>query len=203
MNGYSIPKATLGRLPQYLAYLRSLPEIRRTISATAIAKALSLGDVQVRKDLASVCGAGKPKIGYETDKLITDIESHLGYERLTNAVLVGAGKLGRALLDYDGFEDFGVKIVAGFDCNETVLTKGTKEILPIRDIEVYCREHDVKLGIITVGVGSAQEVCNKLVQSGIKAIWNFAPVTLKVPNGVLLKQENLALSLAYLNNQIN
>lgn len=203
MNGYSIPKATLGRLPQYLEYLKSLPEIRRTISATAIAKALSLGDVQVRKDLASVCGAGKPKIGYETDKLITDIESHLGYERLTNAVLVGTGKLGRALLDYDGFEDFGVKIVAGFDCNETVLTKGAKDILPIRDIEVYCREHDVKLGIITVGAGSAQEVCDKLVQSGIKAIWNFAPVTLKVPNGVLLKQENLALSLAYLNNQIS
>ena len=203
MNGYYIPKATLGRLPQYLEYLRSLPEIRRTISATAIAKALSLGDVQVRKDLASVCGAGKPKIGYETDKLITDIESHLGYERLTNAVLVGAGKLGRALLDYDGFEDFGVKIVAGFDCNETVLTKGTKDILPIRDIEVYCREHDVKLGIITVGQGSAQDVCDKLVESGIKAIWNFAPVTLKVPNGVLLKQENLALSLAYLKGQIS
>ncbi len=203
MNGHSIPKATLGRLPQYLEYLRSLPEIRRTISATAIAKALSLGDVQVRKDLASVCGVGKPKIGYETDKLIADIESHLGYERLTNAVLVGAGKLGRALLDYDGFEDFGVKIVAGFDCNETVLTKGTKDILPIRDIEVYCREHDVKLGIITVGQGSAQDVCDKLVESGIKAIWNFAPVTLKVPNGVLLKQENLALSLAYLNNQIS
>ena len=203
MNGYSIPKATLGRLPQYLEYLRSLPEIRRTISATAIAKALSLGDVQVRKDLASVCGAGKPKIGYETDKLITDIESHLGSERLTNAVLVGAGKLGRALLDYDGFENFGVKIVAGFDCNETVLTKGTKDILPIRDIEVYCREHDVKLGIITVGQGSAQDVCDKLVESGIKAIWNFAPVTLKVPNGVLLKQENLALSLAYLKGQIS
>ena len=203
MNGYSIPKATLGRLPQYLEYLRSLPEICRRISATAIAKALSLGDVQVRKDLASVCGAGKPKIGYETDKLITDIESHLGCERLTNAVLVGAGKLGRALLDYDGFEDFGVKIVAGFDCNEMVLTKGAKDILPIRDIEVYCREHDVKLGIITVGGGSAQDVCDKLVESGIKAIWNFAPVTLKVPNGVLLKQENLALSLAYLNNQIS
>ena len=203
MNGYSIPKATLGRLPQYLEYLRTLPEIRHTISATAIAKALSLGDVQVRKDLAVVSGAGKPKIGYETDKLITDIESHLGYERLTNAVLVGAGKLGRALLDYDGFEDFGVKIIAGFDCNETVLTKGAKDILPIRDIEVYCREHDVKLGIITVGKGSAQDVCDKLVESGIKAIWNFAPVTLKVPNGVLLMQENLALSLAYLKGQIS
>ena len=203
MNGYSIPKATLGRLPQYLAYLRSLPEMRHTISATAIAKALSLGDVQVRKDLAAVSGAGKPKIGYETDQLITDIESHLGCERLTNAVLVGAGKLGRALLDYDGFEDFGVKIIAGFDCNETTLKKGAKEILPIRDIGAYCREHDVKIGIITVGGGSAQDVCDKLVESGIEAIWNFAPVALKVPNGILLKQENLALSLAYLNNQIS
>ena len=203
MNGYSIPKATLGRLPQYLEYLRSLPENRRTISATAIAKALSLGEVQVRKDLAAVCSAGKPKIGYETDKLITDIESHLGYERLTNAVLIGAGKLGRALLDYDGFEDFGVKIIAGFDCNETALKKGAKDILPIRYIGDYCREHGVKLGIITVGQGSAQEVCDKLVESGIVAIWNFAPVTLRVPKGILLKQENLALSLAYLNNQIS
>ena len=203
MNFYSISKATLGRLPQYLEYLRSLPEMRRTISATAIAKALSLGDVQVRKDLAAVCGAGKPKIGYETDKLITDIGRHLGYDRLTNAVLVGAGKLGRALLDYDGFEDFGVKIVAGFDCDETVLKKGAKDILPVGDIEAYCREHNVKLGIITVGQGSAQDVCDKLVGSGIEAIWNFAPVTLKVPKGILLKQENLALSLAHLNNQIS
>ena len=203
MNGYPIPKATLGRLPQYLEYLRSLPEMRSTISATAIAKALSLGDVQVRKDLAAVSGAGKPKIGYETDNLIADIESHLGYERLTNAVLVGAGKLGRALLDYDGFVNFGVKIIAGFDCNETALKKGAKDILPISNIGDFCRKHNVKLGIITVGQGSAQDVCNKLVESGIEAIWNFAPVSLKVPKGILLKQENLALSLAYLNNQIS
>ena len=204
MNGNSIPKATLGRLPQYLEYLRSLPEMRRTISATAIARALSLGDVQVRKDLAAVSGAGKPKIGYETDKLIADIERHLGYESLTNAVLVGAGKLGRALLDYDGFEEFGVKIIAGFDSNEKVLqlSKNSKEILPIKDISAYCKERNVKLGIITVGQGSAQDVCDKLVESGIEAIWNFAPVALKVPNGVLIKQENLALSLAHLNNQI-
>jgi len=205
MNGYSIPKATLGRLPQYLAYLRSLPEIRRTISATAIAKALSLGDVQVRKDLAAVSGAGKPKIGYETDTLITDIESHLGYERLTNAVLVGAGKLGRALLDYDGFEDFGVRIIAGFDRNEQAIhmDKTAKAILPIREFHGFCEANKVKLGIITVGQGSAQEVCDMMVSGGITAIWNFAPCPLKVPSGVLLQQENLALSLAYLNNQIS
>ena len=204
MNGYSISKATLGRLPKYLEYLRDVSSTRRTISATSIAKALMLGEVQVRKDLAAVCGAGKPKIGYETDKLIGDIEGHLGYDRLTNAVLVGAGKLGRALLDYDGFEEFGVRIIAGFDCNEMAIKLGncTKDILPIKEIGAFCLEHNVKLGIITVGQGSAQEVCDRLIESGIRAIWNFAPVILKVPSGVLLKQENLALSLAYLNNQI-
>ena len=206
MNGYSIPKATLGRLPQYLAYLKSLPAAKgATISATAIAKGLSLGDVQVRKDLAAVSGAGKPKIGYERDQLIRDLESHLGYESLTNAVLVGAGKLGRALLDYDGFEEFGVRIVAGFDCNEKALQigKNAKEILPIRDISAYCKQHNVKLGIITVGQGSAQQVCDVLVASGVRAIWNFAPCPLEVPSNIILKQENLALSLAHLKGQIS
>lgn len=205
MNGYNIPKATLGRLPQYLQYLRSLPEFEgSTISATAIARGLSLGDVQVRKDLAAVSGAGKPKVGYEKTKLICDLERHLGYERLTNAVLVGAGKLGRALLDYDGFEDFGVRIVAGFDCNEQIIRMGNtaKAILPIKALKAYCTENQVKLGIITVGQGSAQDACDRLIESGITAIWNFAPCALKVPDGVLLKQENLALSLAYLNNQL-
>jgi redox-sensing transcriptional repressor len=182
-----------------------MPEVEgATISATAIAKALSLGDVQVRKDLAAVSGAGKPKIGYERASLVADIERHLGYEQLTNAVLVGAGKLGRALLDYDGFEKFGVRIIAGFDCNDEVVRigKSSKEILPIKDINTYCTENNVRLGIITVGQGSAQEVCDKLVESGVGAIWNFAPCTLNVPADIVLKQENLALSLAYLNNQI-
>ena len=206
MNGYSIPKATLGRLPQYLAHLKSLPNIKgATISATAIAKGLSLGEVQVRKDLAAVSGAGKPKVGYERETLIADIERHLGYEKLTYAVLVGAGKLGKALLDFDGFEEYGVKIIAGFDCNDRVLQagNGTTEILPIKDLGSYCRAHDVHLGIITTGQGSAQEVCDALVASGIQAVWNFAPCPLKVPAGVVLKQENLALSLAHLKGQIS
>ena len=206
MNGCTIPKATLGRLPGYLQYLRGLAETKRkNISATAIAKGLALGDVQVRKDLAAVSGAGKPKIGYETDQLILDIERHLGHDNLTNAVLVGAGKLGRALLDYDGFESFGVKIVAGFDCNDQIMQTGVQKrnILPIGSLTEYCKDNGVRLGLITVGQGSAQEVCDRMVASGITAIWNFAPCVLRVPEGILLKQENLALSLAHLNNQIN
>lgn len=201
----SIPKATLGRLPMYLQYLKALPrEQVRTISSTTIAKRLSLGEVQVRKDLASVSGRGKPRIGYEINKLISDIENQLGYTGFTNAVLVGAGKLGKALLDYDGFEEYGVRIIAGFDCNDIVLKigKNTKDILPIAEFGDFCKSNNVKLGIITVGQGSAQQVCDMMIASGIKAILNFAPCTLKVADDVVLKQENLALSLAYLNSQI-
>lgn len=203
MATISIPKATLGRIPLYIEYLSSLPEeSNETVSAPKIARGLSLGEVQVRKDLAMISGRGKPKIGYDREKLIQDLENHLGHESLTNAVLIGAGKLGRALLDYQGFEEFGIRILAGFDCNEKAFSiSGSKSVLPIKDIEQYCADNNVRIGIITVGQGSAQEVCDRLVACGIKAIWNFAPCALTVPSGVLLKQENLALSLAHLNSQ--
>ena len=203
MAAYSIPKATLGRIPLYIQYLRELPDDGDiTVSAPRIARGLSLGEVQVRKDLALISGRGKPRIGYERETLMQDLERHLGYESFTGAVLVGAGKLGRALLDYDGFEEFGIRILAGFDCNETPFPIGrNKLVLPIKDISEYCAEHNVRIGIITVGQGSAQQVCDTLVACGIKAIWNFAPCVLTVPAGVVLKQENLALSLAHLKTQ--
>ncbi len=207
MDKNAIPKATLGRLPKYLQYLKNLSEDSPdTISAAALARGLSLGEVQVRKDLASVSGGGRPKVGYIKSELIQDIEDRLGCNSLTPAVLVGAGKLGRALLDYNGFEEYGVRIVAAFDCNDKLVRKeggDSKDILPVSEIYDFCRDNSIRLGIITVGEGSAQSVCDMLVKSGIDAIWNFAPCRLVVPKGVLLKQENLALSLAYLNNQLH
>ncbi len=204
MDKCSVSKATLGRLPSYLEFLRNLPPDKVPyISATAIAKKLNLGEVQVRKDLAAVSGAGKPKLGYVTAALAKKLEDYLGYNQLTSAVLVGAGKLGRALLQYDEFQRYGVKISAAFDSNERVICLGTKtEILPINQFEYFCRTKNIKLGIITVGEGSAQAVCDQMVKSGITAIWNFAPCKLNVPDGVLLQNENLALSLAHLNNQL-
>ena len=205
MEKTSVPKATLERLPQYLRYLKTL-SLSETpnISATNIAKALSLGEVQVRKDLSAVSGAGKPKVGYETGNLLKSIETFLGCDHLTPAVLVGAGKLGRALLDYDEFENYGVHIAAAFDCNEQLIKRGKQsEILPMNMFEDFCKSNKIQIGIITVGEGSAQSVCDQMLKSGITAIWNFAPCKLKVPEGVLLKQEKLALSLAYLNNQLS
>ena len=204
MEKAEISKATLGRLPHYLQLLRELPlDDVPYISATVIARKLSLGEVQVRKDLSAVSGAGKPKVGYKTVDLIKSLEAHLGQGDMTNAVLVGAGKLGKALLEFDDFEDYGVKIIAAFDCNETpVRYNRSIEILPMKDFDGYCKHNNVKIGIITVGAGSAQDVCNRMVSSGINAIWNFAPCNLEVPDGILLKQERLALSLAYLNNKL-
>ena len=204
MDKCTISKATLGRLPSYLEFLRNLqPDKVPYISATAIAKHLGLGEVQVRKDLAAVSGAGKPKLGYVTAELVEKLENCLGCNRLTSAVLVGAGRLGRALLQYDEFEKYGVKISAAFDSNERAISLGTKtEILPMNQFEYFCKTQNIKLGIITVGEGSAQAVCDQMVKSGITAIWNFAPCKLNVPVGILLQNENLALSLAHLNNQL-
>ena len=204
MDKCSVSKATLGRLPNYLEYLRNLPPDKVPyISATAIAKHLGLGEVQVRKDLAAVSGAGKPKLGYVTAELVEKLEECLGCNQVTSAVLVGAGKLGRALLQYDEFEKYGVKISAAFDSNERAISLGSKtEILPINQFEYFCKTKNIKLGIITVGEGSAQAVCDQMVKSGITAIWNFAPCKLNVPAGILLQNENLALSLAHLNNQL-
>ena len=206
MERSSLTKATLGRLPQYLQFLNGLPPGQyEHISATTIARLLSRGEVQVRKDLASVSGLGKPKVGYKKSELIKDIEDAIGCNSLTPAILVGAGKLGRALLDYNGFEKYGVQITAAFDCNEQVLrmNKTSKEILPISLLNKYCSENGIRIGIITVGSGSAQDVCDQMLKAGITAIWNFAPCQLKVPDNVLVNQENLALSLAHLNSQIS
>lgn len=204
MCNSSVTKATLGRIPRYLKFLKELPsESFKHISATYIAKELELGEVQVRKDLNAISGAGKPKLGYVTTELIGKLEDCLGCNSVTSAVLVGAGKLGKALLDYDGFEKLGVKIVAAFDNNEAVLSQsGRVEIHPINQFEQFCKEKNIKLGIITVGEGSAQKVCDQMSESGITAIWNFAPCKLNVPEGTLVQNENLALSLAHLNNQL-
>ena len=140
MEKSSITKATLGRLPHYLQLLRELSvDDVPYISATVIAKKLSLGEVQVRKDLSAVSGEGKPKVGYKTSDLIKCIESHLGQGNMTKAVLVGAGKLGEALMGYGGFRDYGLHIVAAFDIvkNGTVLA-GTP-VCHIDEIEDFCK----------------------------------------------------------------
>lgn len=203
MNNHPVAKATLGRLPIYLRYLKSVSADNKNISATHIAKALGFGEVQVRKDLGAVSGEGKPKIGYVTSELIERLESCLGQNRRCQAVIVGAGKLGRALLDYEGFSDYGLEIAAAFDAGtvKTQVSESGKPIYPMQEFERFCYREDIKIGIITVPKSSAQSVCDLMVKSNISAIWSFAPDVLSVPDNIILQQENLALSLAHLSQQ--
>ena len=200
METKKISKSVLKRLPGYLAYLKSMPENSPAhISATALAGALGMGEVQVRKDLAMVSDGGRPKIGYLREALIEDIEQFLGYDNTTDAVLIGAGKLGQALMAYNGFDEYGLNIMAAFDRNPKIeKTDEGKPVYPMTKLEQYCRSHKILMGIITVPSDGAQEVADLLIAGGIKAIWNFAPTHLDVPDNILVQNENMATSLAVL-----
>ncbi len=201
-----ISKQTLQRLPLYLNYLKNLSkEGALNVSAKAIADALDLGEIQVRKDLAQVSSGGKPRIGYILCDLIRDLEVFLGYDDINDAVLVGAGRLGRALLSYGGFQEYGLNIVAAFDTDSAAVgqTENGKPIFSLDKLEDLCRRMKIKIGIITVPAEYAQEVCDKLVACGVLAIWNFSPAHLSVPEEILVKTENMAASLAILSKHLS
>lgn len=200
MERKEISKAVLKRLPGYLSYLKSTQDGGSLyISATALANALGMGEVQVRKDLAMVCDGGRPKIGYLRERLIDDIEQFLGYDNTTDAVLIGAGKLGQALCGYSGFEAYGLNILAAFDvAPKSDKTEEGTPIYPMQQLQSFCKSNKVLMGIITVPAKYAQEVCNQLIECGIKAVWNFAPTHLDVPENILVQNENMATSLAVL-----
>jgi len=206
MPGKEISKSTVKRLPIYLSYLKSLPDTGSAhISATALAAALNMGEVQVRKDLALVSDGGRPKIGYLLEGLIRDIEDFLGYANTNDAVLVGAGKLGRALLSYGGFAEYGLNIVAAFDSDDVLIgtSKSGKPIMHMSRLDDFCAKHKIRIGIITVPAEFAQDVCDRLIDNGIQAIWNFAPKHLDVPEGILVQTENMAASLALLSKHLS
>lgn len=200
MERKEISKSVLKRLPGYLSYLKNIPDSASPyISATALANALGMGEVQVRKDLAMVSDGGRPKIGYLRESLIEDISQFLGYDNTTDAILVGAGKLGQALLGYSGFEAYGLNILAAFDVEPVAdKTDEGRPIYRMEQLESFCRSNKVLMGIITVPSAYAQQVCDQLISCGIKAVWNFAPVHLDVPANILVQNENMATSLAVL-----
>lgn len=200
MENKKVSKSVLKRLPGYLAYLKNMPESSPpNISATALANALGMGEVQVRKDLAMVSDGGRPKIGYLREALIDDIEQFLGYDNTTDAILIGAGKLGQALMGYSGFDEYGLNILAAFDAKPKMTrTEEGKPVYPIEKLPQFCKSHKVLMGIITVPAEGAQSVADQLIAVGVKAIWNFAPVHLDVPAGTLVQNENMATSLAVL-----
>lgn len=203
METAKISRTLLKRLPAYLNHLKSLPGEDCNISATAIANALGLGDVQVRKDLAKISNEGRRRTGRSRDQLIRDIEKYLDCTSSTTSIIVGAGSLGQALLDYSGFEESGLNVMACFDPDPGVKkSESGKPIYSMARLPSFCKCYDVRIGIIAVPAESAQAVCDGLIACGIQAIWNFAPVHLKVPGDVILQSENFAVSVSALRMQL-
>ena len=201
-----ISKRTLNRLPVYLSLLREKQrEGIKTISATAIANMLNLNHVQVRKDLACASNAGKPKVGYGVEVLIRDLVDFLDYNSVKDAVVIGAGDLGKALMGYTGFASYGLNINAAFDINEDICgtTVKGKPIYHLSKLAEVCSNKNIHIGIITTPASVAQQAADMLVEAGVLGIWNFAPTSLKVPETVIVQNENMATSLAILSNRIN
>ena len=205
MDKPNISKPTLRRLPVYLNYLKALPEGTATISATSVAAALGLNEVQVRKDLATASkNGGKPKMGYDVTQLIQDLEEFLGYRDTKSAILIGVGRLGGALLSFNGFEECGMHITAAFDNDPAKIgtSIGGVTIYDIRELDLFCRTHGILIGIITTNPSSAQSICDKMLKSGICAIWNFSTAHLEVPEKIIVHNENLAVSLAMISHAL-
>lgn len=196
---------TLKRLPLYLRLLRKMKEDgEEYASGTVVAKELGLDPIVVRKDLAITGAVGRPRLGFPMDEIIAAIEEFLGWSNTSDAFLVGTGSLGRALLGYQGFEQHGMRIVAAFDSNPDII--GTKvhgkTILDVEQMPELAKRMHVQIGVLTVTASVAQDVANAMVEGGIRAIWNFTPTTLDVPEHVILQREELASSLAVLSHRL-
>ena len=201
-----ISKRSIDRLSLYLHYLRDRREQGiKDISSVTMAGDMNINAVTVKKDLARIAGqSGRPRIGFDVETLIRDIQTALGYNKLDNVVLVGVGQLGHVLLSYNGFAGYGLNIVAGFDTDTA--KAGTvvcgKPVFHISRLADVAEKYDVKMGIITVPKEHAQAAADCLIAAGIRGLWNFAPTHINIPENVMIKNEDLASSLAILANEL-
>ena len=196
-----ISMPSVRRFPSYLRILMQNREAgHKTISATQLAEELGLTPIQVRKDLASTGIEGRPKVGFSIEELISSITHALGWDNLTDALIVGAGNLGSALAAYDGFSAYGLRIVAIFDKDPSKIGKriGDLTVLPVDGINQYIKNNRVTIAVIAVPANQAQATADMLVKCGIRGIWNFAPKNLKVPEDVVMQRTDLAASFAVL-----
>ena len=197
----SIPQPSLGRLPQYHHFLVELKAKGICqVSCSTIGNALNLVPVQVRKDLQYTGIVGKPKTGYSVEALVQSIETFLGWNNVNEAFLAGTGNLGTALLGYERFSRFGLRIVAAFDADPRKIGAWIHDtaVMPIDKLADLAHRMSIHMGIITTPAEVAQSIADEMVKGGIQAIWNFAPVKLKLSENIIVHNEDLYSSLASL-----
>lgn len=198
-----IPVTSLQRLPVYLNYLKSLTS-EGFISSGAIARALGMGEVLVRKDLAYTSAQGRTRVGYSRTELIAALEEYLGCNDKKTAVIIGAGELGKALMSYGGFSNYGIEIVAAFDNDNAKVGTyvGGKPVFGIENATSKLTELNPRLAVLCVPASVAQEVSDMLIGCGIKKILNFAPVLIRAEDGVIIRNIDVAANLAILSSMI-
>lgn len=201
-----VPEPTLRRLPWYLSNIKLMKEKgEQYVSSTQISKEINIDASQIAKDLSYVNISGRTRVGYNIDALIEVLESFLGFTNMHKAFLFGVGSLGAALLRDSGLHHFGLEIVAAFDVNPELLGKDLNGI-PIfhsDDFEAKMKEYDVNIGVLTVPINIAQEITDKMVDGGIKAVWNFTPFRIRVPENIVVQNTSLYAHLAVMFNRLN
>ena len=201
-----VPEPTLRRLPWYLSNIKLMKEKgEQYVSSTQISKEINIDASQIAKDLSYVNISGRTRVGYNIDALIEVLESFLGFTNMHKAFLFGVGSLGAALLRDSGLHHFGLEIVAAFDVNPELVGKDLNGI-PIfhsDDFEEKMKEYDVNIGVLTVPINIAQEITDKMVDGGIKAVWNFTPFRIRVPENIVVQNTSLYAHLAVMFNRLN
>ena len=201
-----VPEPTLRRIPWYLSNIKLMKEKgEQYVSSTQISKEINIDASQIAKDLSYVNISGRTRVGYNIDALIEVLESFLGFTNMHKAFLFGVGSLGAALLRDSGLHHFGLEIVAAFDVNPELVGKDLNGI-PIfhsDDFEAKMKEYDVNIGVLTVPINIAQEITNKMVDGGIKAVWNFTPFRIRVPENIVVQNTSLYAHLAVMFNRLN
>lgn len=201
-----VPEPTLRRLPWYLSNIKLMKEKgEQYVSSTQISKEINIDASQIAKDLSYVNISGRTRVGYNIDALIEVLESFLGFTNMHKAFLFGVGSLGAALLRDSGLHHFGLEIVAAFDVNPELVGKDLNGI-PIfhsDDFEAKMKEYDVNIGVLTVPINIAQEITDKMVDGGIKAVWNFTPFRIRVPENIVVQNTSLCAHLAVMFNRLN
>ncbi|WP_303014925.1 redox-sensing transcriptional repressor Rex [uncultured Bacteroides sp.] len=201
-----VPEPTLRRLPWYLSNIKLMKEKgEQYVSSTQISKEINIDASQIAKDLSYVNISGRTRVGYNIDALIEVLEGFLGFTDMHKAFLFGVGSLGAALLQDSGLHHFGLEIVAAFDVNPQLVGKDLNGI-PIfhsDDFEVKMKEYDVNIGVLTVPINIAQEITDKMVEGGIKAVWNFTPFRIRVPENIVVQNTSLYAHLAVMFNRLN
>lgn len=201
-----VPEPTLRRLPWYLSNIKLMKEKgEQYVSSTQISKEINIDASQIAKDLSYVDISGRTRVGYNIDAVIEVLESFLGFTNMHKAFLFGVGSLGGALLRDSGLQHFGLEIVAAFDVNPELVGKDLDGI-PIfhsDDFEAKMKEYDVNIGVLTVPINIAQEITNKMVDGGIKAVWNFTPFRIRVPENIVVQNTSLYAHLAVMFNRLN